>query len=333
MPAPLRKVVDDHWKRLEEERVSGPDHVRTSELPVPTSAGSVLAAVDHMGNRHVLVPLTANQHVRTDHRGAALEVRERPLKNGDIYERYADLGCLRRDLDEVFTGLVSDVLAAVAAAPERPLKALYTVLSRWRDLFRHAPAPLSLDQLAGLFGELVVLHELLAGKSTAVDFWTGPSGHQHDFAVGSHDIEVKTSTAARDRKVRIHGITQLQPPPQGNLDLVWIRLEPVAERGTSLVELVEAVRRAGDDDAALLCKLAEAGYLAADAGRYHDMRFEVREQRWYEIHDDFPRIDPAAAPADVSDLDYTLDLAGQRPQATDPDGIRARVNWITRENM
>ncbi|GAA1030532.1 MULTISPECIES: PD-(D/E)XK motif protein [Amycolatopsis] len=332
MPVSLRRVVDDHWERLEEERVSGPDHVRTSELPVTTPAGSLLAAVDHMGNRHVLVPLTANQHVRTDRRGAALAVRERPLENGEIYERYADLGCLRRDLDEVFTGLVSDVLSAVETTPERPLKALYTVLNRWRDLFRHAPAPLGIDQLAGLFGELVVLNELLAGRSTAVDFWTGPSGHHHDFTIGSHGIEVKTSTATRDRTARIHGINQLQPPPHGDLDLVWIRLESVAEQGKTLAELVESARRAGDDDASLLLKLAEAGYLTADAERYHDVRFEIREQRWYEVGEDFPRIDPAAVPADVSELDYTLDLAGQRPHATDPDEIRARVQRITREN-
>ncbi len=285
-----------------------------------------------MGNRHVLVPLTANQHVRIDRGGTALAVRERPLENGDTYERYADLGCLRRDLDEVFTGLVSDVLAAVEIAPERPLKAFYTVLNRWRDLFRHAPAPLGVGQLAGLFGELIVLNELLAEQSTAVDFWTGPSGSRHDFAVGSHSIEVKTSTADRNRTVRIHGINQLQPPAHGSLDLVWIRLERVPERGMTLAELVGKTRQASDDDTGLLFKLAEAGYLPADAGRYHDIRFEIREQRWYEVHEEFPRIDPHVVPPDVADLEYTLDLSGQRPAVVDLDGIRGRVHRITEEN-
>lgn len=332
MSALLRKVVDDHWERLEEERASGPEHVRTSDLPVTTPLGPLLAAVDHVGNRHVLVPLTAHQHVRPDRGGAALTVRERPLENGEVYERYADLGCLRRDLDEVFTGLVADVLAAVEDAPERPLKALYTVLARWRALFQHSPAPLTADRLAGLFGELVVLNELLTGESTAVDFWTGPSGHRHDFTVGTQGIEVKTSTATTDRKVRIHGVEQLVPPPHGDLDLVWVRLERVAEQGRTIADLVEDARRAGDDDNGLLFKLAEAGYRPADADLYRDVRFTVREQRWYEVGEDFPRIDPSSAPPGISDLDYTLDLDQQQPQVTDDPGIRDRIIRITQEN-
>jgi hypothetical protein len=332
MSALLRKVVDDHWERLEEEHVSGPEHVRTSDLPVTTPIGPVLAAVDHAGNRHVLVPLTAHQHVRLDRGGAALTVRERPLENGEVYERYADLGCLRRDLDEVFTGLVGDVLAAVEETPDRPLKALYSVLGRWRALFQHAPAPLTADRLAGLFGELVVLNELLAGESAAVDFWTGPSGHRHDFTVGTRGIEVKTSTASTGRKVRIHGVEQLQPPPNGTLDLVWIRAERVAEKGSTVSDLVGQARRAGDDDTSLLFKLAEAGYRPADASLYEDVRFVVREQRWYEVDGEFPRIAPSSAPPGVSDIDYTVDLDQQQPQATDTPEIRDRILQITQEN-
>jgi len=332
MSTPLRKVVDDHWERLEEEHVSGPEHVRTSNLPVTTPLGPLLAAVDHLGNRHVLVPLTAHQHVRLDRGGAALTIRERPLDNGHVYERYADLGCVRRDLDEAFTGLVADVLTAVEEAPDRPLKALYTVLSRWRALFQHSPAPLTIDRLAGLFGELVVLNELLAGESTAVDFWTGPSGHRHDFTVGTRGIEVKTSAASTERKVRIHGVEQLQPPPHGTLDLVWIRLERVAELGSTISDLVDHARRTGDDDTRLLFKLAEAGYRPADADLYQDVRFAVREQRWYEVDDDFPRIAPSSAPPGISDLDYTVDLDQEQPQVTEAFEIRDRIVRITQEN-
>ncbi|MFF1609792.1 PD-(D/E)XK motif protein [Amycolatopsis sp. NPDC058278] len=332
MAVPLREVVDDHWERLEEQHTSGPEHVRTSDLPVTTSLGPMLAAVDHAGNRHLLVPLSAHQHVRLDRGGAALTVRERPLENDQTYERYADLGCLRRDLDEVFTGLVADVLTSVEEAPDRPLKSLYTVLGRWRALFQHSPAPLSADRLAGLFGELVVLNELLAGESTAVDFWTGPSGHRHDFTVGTRGIEVKTSTAATGRKVRIHGAEQLQPPPHGALDLVWVRVERVADQGSTISELVDRAHRTGDDDTKLLFKLAEAGYRPADADLYRNVRFAVREQRWYEVDDDFPRIAPSSVAPGIFDLDYTVDLDQQQPKVTDVEEIRARIARITQES-
>lgn len=332
MAVPLREVVDDHWERLEEQHTSGPEHVRTSDLPVTTSLGPILAAVDHAGNRHLLVPLSAHQHIRLDRGGAALTVRERPLENEHAYERYADLGCLRKDLDEVFTGLVADVLTSVEEAPDRPLKSLYTVLGRWRALFQHSPAPLSTDRLAGLFGELVVLNELLAGESTAVDFWMGPSGHRHDFTVGRRGIEVKTSTATTGRKVRIHGVEQLQPPPHGCLDLVWIRVERVAEQGSTISDLVDRARRTGDDDTKLLFKLAEAGYRPADADLYQDVRFAVREQRWYEVDDDFPRIAPSSVVPGIFDLDYTVDLDQQQPEVIDAHEIRDRIARITQES-
>ncbi|MGW3964360.1 PD-(D/E)XK motif protein [Amycolatopsis sp. NPDC005003] len=331
MTAQLRKVVDDHWGRLEEEQVSSPQRVRTSDLPVATPIGPLLAAVDHAGNRHLLVPLTAHQHVRLDRGGAALTVRERPLENEQVYERYADLGCDRRDLDGVFTGLVVDVLDAVGRAPDRPLKALYNVVSQWRALFQHSPAPLSPDRLAGLFGELVVLNELLARESTAVDFWTGPSGHRHDFTVGTWGIEVKTSAAATGRKVRVHGVEQLQPPPHGTLDLVWIRVERVREQGSTVPDLVDRARRIGDDDTGLLFRLAEAGYRPADADLYQDVRFAVREQRWYEVDDAFPRIAPSSVPSGISDLDYTVDLDQEQPEVTETQDIRDRIARITQE--
>ncbi len=216
--------------------------------------------------------------------------------------------------------------------PDRPLKSLYTVLSRWRALFQHSPAPLSPDRLAGLFGELVVLNELIAGESTAVDFWTGPSGHRHDFTVGTQGVEVKTSTATTGRKVRVHGVEQLQPPPHGALDLVWIRVERVADQGSTISDLVDRARRTGDDDTKLLFKLAEAGYRPVDADLYQDVRFVVREQRWYEVDDDFPRIAPSSVPPGISDLDYTVDLDQQQPEVTDADEIRDRIARITQES-
>ncbi|WP_329069544.1 PD-(D/E)XK motif protein [Amycolatopsis sp. NBC_01480] len=326
-----RPTLQEHWAQLGKEPTSGPDHIRTSELPIETSQGKLLAAVDHDGCRHLLVPLNANQHVRRDRGSTALEMRERPLETDDLYERYADLGCLRKDLDPVFTGLCADVLEAAESDPGRPLKALYTVVDRWRALFLPSPTRLRDDQLTGLFGEMVVLNQLLLEESTAVDFWTGPSGHRHDFTVGRHDIEVKASITAKDRRIRIHGAEQLQPPVHGTLDLVWLRLEQVSAGGRSLPELVNSATQHGDDDNGLLFKLAQAGYSPADAHSYRNTRFAVLEHRWYEVDDTFPRIDPAAAPSGVSDVHYTVDLDKQSPAATETSGVATRIRQITQE--
>ena len=243
MPKSLREILDEHWKQLDESAPSTAHHLRTSELPSTSESGRLLAAVDHAGLRHLLVPLTVRQRVRRGATGAVLNLRERSLEDNESYGRYADLCCSRADLNDVFTGLCGDVLTMVEGNPSRPLKAMYLVVDRWRALFQSTGPTLDNEQLAGLFGELTVLRRLLRLNSTATDHWTGPTGHRHDFVFAPSAIEVKASTAADGRRVRVHGADQLECPAEGRLDLAWIRLERVQDGGEGLLELIEQVRR------------------------------------------------------------------------------------------
>lgn len=324
MVADLRTVLDDHWARLDEDAVTSPDRIRTSELPVSASMGPLLAAVDPEGHRHILVPLRAGQHVRRGRSGSTLVLRERPLMSDDIYERYADLSCMRRDLDDIFTGLCADVLTTVAEQPDRPIRAVHTVLERWHSLFEHAPV-LGPEQLEGLFGELLILNKLLDLDAAATEFWTGPAGHRHDFAIGLHAIEVKTTTLTEGRRIRVHGVDQLQTPFDGTLDLVWLRLERVGSVGLSVVDLVETARQATDDQTELARRLAQAGYRSADADTYQDTRFSTSEEIWFEVNDLFPRLDPDHVPAEIRDVHYTVELATARPLALDGTMLRERL--------
>ncbi|MEU6120940.1 PD-(D/E)XK motif protein [Streptomyces sp. NPDC047123] len=323
----FRRALEESWRDLLLAPVTADNRLRTAPLPVTTSHGPVLAAVDHEGHRHLLVPIAGNQRVREIPDGQVLRLRKRPLENEEVYQYYADLGCLRRDLDGVFTGLGEDVLREMARldederAPASPqaLKALHRVLDRWRALFRTSGTLLGPEQLAGLYGELHILLRLLTENPSAHRLWTGPGGSPHDFTSGTEAVEVKT-TRGNSLRVRIHGLRQLEPPTGGTLQLACLRVEhaPEGGEGESVVDAVERALLLCDDESTLLGLLAAVGYHSVDAERYRAARFQVRDERWYAVTVGFPRITTAdlaaaAVPGNVTDVEYTVDLTVTPP--------------------
>ncbi|WP_164551755.1 PD-(D/E)XK motif protein [Streptomyces sp. WAC 01529] len=341
----FRRTLEESWRDLLAAPVSADHRLRTARLPVTTSRGPVLAAVDREGHRHLMVPIAGNQHVREIRDGQVLHLRKRPLEDKDVYQHYADLRCLRRDLDDVFTRLCEDVLREMAQLGEdeqspatpRPLKVLHRVLDRWRSLFRTSGRPLGPEQLAGLYGELHLLLRLLAENPSAHRMWTGPTGRPHDFTSGTEAVEVKTATGDALR-IRVHGLRQLEPPEGGSLQLACLRVERVPEggNGASVVDLVEQALRLSDDESALLGLLAEVGYHTVDAERYRTIRFLVRDERWYAVGAGFPRITTAdlavaEVPGNVTDVEYTVDLTVPTPDPLPMTEVERHLAAMLRE--
>ncbi|MFB7502865.1 PD-(D/E)XK motif protein, partial [Streptomyces broussonetiae] len=146
----FRKLLEEHWLALEAEQTSSERRLRVSQLPVMTTQGPLAAGIDHEGYRHVLVPVPTHRKIRTSLDGPVLRLRKRPLEDDETYQTYADLTCLRTDLNDLYTDLCVDVLSAVAILPENPVKSLYGVLDRWKALFQSQSAPLGPEQIAGL---------------------------------------------------------------------------------------------------------------------------------------------------------------------------------------
>ncbi|MGA5196215.1 PD-(D/E)XK motif protein [Streptomyces exfoliatus] len=334
----LRTLVEERWTALEAEQTTGERRLRVSHLPIVVEHDNPLAvAVDHHGHRHVLVPIQAHRRVRPGLDGPVLQLRKRPLEDDETYQTYADLSCLRSDLNDLFTELCIDVLSTAEGHPENPLKALHHVLDRWKELFRSQGSPLTGEQLAGLFGELTVLCRLLQDDPSAHRLWLGPEGHRHDFSSGSTAVEVKAGITS-GRRPRIHGLDQLDRPHDGSLALVWFRLQPTTSGslGTSVVELVDRARRLCDDEGSLLELLATAGYRQADADRYRGARFLVEEERWYDVGAGFPGLTTralieAGLPVSIQNVEYTIDLSGDLPVPLSNDEVSRVIDDIVQE--
>lgn len=332
----LRRLIEQRWNELEAVPVSAERRMRVTELPVETDRGNLAAAVDHEGHRHLLVPIASSQVVRRGLDGPALVLKKRPLEGKDTYQVYADLGCLRADLNDLFRMVCADVLTATRALSDNPLKALYRVLDRWKALFQTVGAPLGPEQIAGLFGELLILVQLLQRDSSAHRLWSGPDGCPHDFTGGGCAVEVKSSTAADGRQARIHGLEQLGMPVDGALLLVWLRLKRVGtDDGYGLIELVEQALNLCDDESALMTLLSAVGYRAADTDFYREVRFSVAEERWYAVDGAFPKLTKAnliapGVPVGVSDVNYTIDLSAERPVPLDEEYVQEHLTRMVK---
>ncbi|MGW3493081.1 PD-(D/E)XK motif protein [Streptomyces sp. NPDC001020] len=334
----LRSLVEEQWSALEAEAATGERRLRVCDLPVDVDCGPLALAVDHEGSRHVLLPIATHRKVRQGLDGPVLRLRKRSLEDAKTYQTYADLACLRHDLDDLFTELCVDVLGAAGELPDNPVKALYRVLDRWKALFRTQGKPLGPDELAGLFGELTVLNRLLREDPSAHRLWYGPEGYRHDFFAGTRAVEVKTTTSSEGRRPRIHGLDQLEAPEHGTLCLVWFRLDRAGANGvgTAFTEAVGEALRLCDDESALLDLLARAGYHPADADHYQDVRFAIAEERWYGVDAHFPgltarALTAAGIPVSVLDVDYTIDLSGEIPAPLPPDQVSQMIDSMIQE--
>ncbi|GAA0547493.1 PD-(D/E)XK motif protein [Actinomadura livida] len=330
----LRKVIADHWAELEAEPVSGERKLRVASLP---GDSLVAVAVDHGGYRHILVPVGSHQKVRHGLDGPVLRLRKRPLEDAESYQSYADLACLRPDLDDLFSALCADVLKTTESFPGSPIKALYRVLDRWKALFSAQGAPLGQEQLAGLFAELKVLEKLLEVDPSAHRLWRGPSGHRHDFTSLTLAVEVKASLTDGARHTRVHGLDQMDPPSDGTLYLAWYRLIRDSTQSETLLGLVDRILQLCDDESAVLGLLAKAGYRSGDVDHYHDVRFVIAEARWYIVDSSFPALREtdlvtAGVPVNVTDVTYTIDLSSDPPHPQDDAHVNEHLNAMIQES-
>jgi hypothetical protein len=326
-------ALEDCWRQLEASTPSTDRHMRTIDVGVSVNGVQLLAAVDIGGLRHVLVPLRGDQRVRHSQAvDTALRIRERALDDGDSLRRYLDVGCQRPELNDAFTSVCADVVEAVENEPDRQIKAALRAIGRWRELFRTPRPRLSTEQLTGLYGELKLLIDLLGIDPSLTGAWTGPTGHRHDFSFEAHAVEVKVSATGDGNKVRIHGLDQLDPPPGGELDMMWLHVE-IGSQGECIPDLVAAATRLADDEALLETRLEAAGYRVADTESYADVRFITRDTRWYQVGDGFPRLtvsmlEQAGLGHPVSDVHYTVDLAGADGCRLDATSVTARLSGL-----
>ena len=310
----LRRTLERLWSEVTVRVPATEDGALASaELALSAPAGPLRLAVDHAGQRHLLVPISSDDEAveHWNSAGVSLSTNVRVVDDGAV--RFLDLQCRREDLSGVFTGLVADVCVTIARDGQVIGPGLSAMLESWRELLggnRHA---WTVPRLAGLYGELSILERLLAVDPAATETWVGPTGAAQDFRRHPNALEIKATTGSVGRLVRIHGTDQLEWPTAGTLTLVWSRFA-AGERGEaddipSLVERCLALA----SSPALLSRLDQIGLPSLSSPQLSDVSFELVERYAYQVGMNFPRITPGrflgdAVPAGVQNVEYVVDL-------------------------
>jgi hypothetical protein len=218
---------------------------------------------------------------------------------------------------EIFLALCMDLLEATRTAPAEKdaLSTLIQRLRRWRRLLQNAKKDrLSESEVRGLLGELIFLKDVLGsrfGIETAVVAWQGPTGDApQDFCVGRTAVEVKARLGTTKGRIEISSLDQLQSPMDSlYLHVITFGIAPPGQGGISLAGTVSAIRTmlvrmkvANDFDE----KLYSAGY--ADVTDYSTPAYHVVAQDYYDVRENFPRLQRKDIDPGILDGRYAIDL-------------------------
>ncbi len=328
----LADRLNEMWGELEQSDPPGPGALTVMEIPVSTPAGPLLLGSG--GGRHLLVPLSPGAHrsFQEDRRGAAVHLLLRPPTGEGSGVWHADLVGPQESLYHVFAPFCADVIAHIDQGPHDPIKQLRSLLASWRSLFASGERRLSTRELAALFAELAILTRLLRFDRQAARVWRGPLRGLHDFSDDHTALEVKATLTGDERKVVIHQLDQLQPPTGGTLALILFVLEVVSDEGASVPDAVAQARELADTTD-LAMRLGRGGYHEAHAAGYAQTKFVTRDEIWYAVDGDFPRLQGdsfagGAAPEWVSDVQYRLDLGAGADYAMDGEAAATRLEQL-----
>jgi len=219
--------------------------------------------------------------------------------------------------DGIFISLATSICAKCIEEKSTKRGTVSGALEEWRKMFLNNTDGLSLNELAGLIGELITLEEIAKVHGpNALETWHGFEGDRHDFSRNSIAIETKTKTSS-GAEITINGLRQLEAPENGKLILRLIRLEVTTAEALCLPSMIKKLCLLGVSQGKL-----EEGIFKAKASPQQitsaSTHFQLIDKVAYHVTDGFPRIIPASfegkqCPPGVSGLKYQINIGHAEP--------------------
>ncbi len=187
---------------------------------------------------------------------------------------------------------------------------------KWSDFFEDCFSnKLSIDQVIGLIGELIVLNSFISAINdetinAALESWQGPYGTSNDFVFDSMNFEVKTRTKSKPF-VKISSEYQLEVEFDKGLELVIVTVIQDLANGRSLHDLVEQVIdeiRINNGDVTIFYKaLSQVGLTTENVKEYNNYRYDTVSVKHYDCTlNDFPKLSKSDIYDEISSLSYKL---------------------------
>lgn len=220
---------------------------------------------------------------------------------------------------DIFAVLCEDLIASISEETneKRIIREVLNRFEKWKSLFTKIGLQgLIPEEQRGLFGELYFLRKFLQTTNNflpIVNTWTGTEKQIRDFQSGSWAVEVKTTHGNNHQKVQISSERQLDTSNLEDLFLYHISLEQQQNSGETLNEIVDSVIDVLRAEIIALnkfkSKIYEVGYFDLQRHLYENIGYHIRQDEFYKVEKDFPRIEENDLRVGVGDVKYSIILS------------------------
>ena len=237
---------------------------------------------------------------------------------------------------DIFSILSEDLIRKVSDISDENalVSELISRLEKWHLLFEKLNCQgLSEEAQRGLYGELYFLKEFLkTGTSPefCVDTWKGAEKEVQDFQHADWAVEVKTTHGKNQQKLHISNERQLDTSLVPYIYLIHLSLEIRQGFGESLNSLVESLDglliQSPAAYSVFKLKLLEAGYFDHQIDLYEDTGYSIRQENFYKVVDDFPRITESMILPGVGDVKYSVIISANESWIIDKDQLFSLIS-------
>jgi hypothetical protein len=288
----------------------------------PSAAVNVFLAVA-APDAHLGVLLRVDRHLIPSPNecpgGRGFAIRTEVFKEDDKGTVCFGIFCTDHAFEEVLLPFIYDVVPRVLQADhvKAGVGEFLDTVTLWQRFFSDKQAAvLSIDAQCGLFGELLILRELIIpaiGSAAAVSGWKGSESAPQDFRFRGTAIEVKSTRAKAGFRIPIANELQLDSRPFRHLALAYIGLHLAGLPNPNLGSIIGDIRSILSGHGAVIdefdSKLIRAGWLDAFADKYEPNRFFVKEQKFFEVKEGFPRLITGELPQGLAEVTYSVELS------------------------
>lgn len=220
------------------------------------------------------------------------------------------------ELLEIFAILCENLIAAASSITDqkRAIRIVLGQLEKWKALFESFNSNgLSVSEQQGLYGELYFLRKFIM-RGLPCDIimpsWVGVDRALRDFQYNGWALEVKTTATNNHQRLSISSERQLDEDLLNNLFLYHLSVESSAGNGESLNQIIVEVSELLKDDFITLNlfnqKLMEVGYFKKDKELYDKKHYKKRNENFYKVEGNFPRIKESELRNGVGDVKYSV---------------------------
>ena len=197
------------------------------------------------------------------------------------------------------------------AEQESVISFLEEQYTKWSEFFGGSTGSnLEVNRNIGLFGELWFLRDIVKNFGPqSISYWWGPFQNHNDFEFSMSVVEIKSTIVLGKNKIAVNGATQFQDSFGRVVQLLFMTFVPNPE-GFSISDLVTELISLDVPKSEIENRISRIGEFNEIAGGSTGMKLSLISGQRYLVGNDFPLIKSECVPAQISGLNYQLNLDG-----------------------